>query len=110
GDTARAMSVGLLVIEKMHGIDVHGGQYARVINNEITDTEVLHMNERGNGIYIWNSPGTLVEGNTIRFGRDGIFSNASRDSIYRNNTFRDLRVAVHFMYPRNTDVTRNILI
>ncbi len=109
-DADRALIEGLLVFENMHGIDVHGGQDARVINNEITGTEVLHMNERGNGIYIWNSPGTLVDGNTIRFGRDGIFSNASRDSIYRNNTFRDLRFAVHFMYTRNTEVTGNISI
>lgn len=106
----RALIEGLLVFENMHGIDVHGGHDARVLNNEVIGTEVLHMNERGNGIYIWNSPGTLVEGNTIRYGRDGIFSNASSDSAYRNNTFRDLRFAVHFMYTRNTEVTGNISI
>ncbi|WP_159952337.1 nitrous oxide reductase family maturation protein NosD [Rhizobium sp. 18065] len=100
----------LLVAGNMHGIDVHGGRDAAVIGNEIIGTDSPRMNERGNGIYVWNSPGTLLEGNSIRYGRDGIFSNASSNSIYRGNIMRDLRFAVHFMYTRNTEVSGNISI
>lgn len=106
----RAEVKGLLVTGNMHGIDVHGGRDAKVLGNEIVGTQNLHMNERGNGIYIWNSPGTLIEGNSIRYGRDGIFSNASSNSIYRGNLMRDLRFAVHFMYTRNTEVSQNVSI
>ncbi|MBN9072992.1 MAG: nitrous oxide reductase family maturation protein NosD [Rhizobiales bacterium] len=106
----RAQVKGLLVTGNMHGIDVHGGRDAQVVGNEIVGTRKPHMNERGNGIYVWNSPGTLLEGNSIRYGRDGIFSNASSNSIYRGNLMRDLRFAVHFMYTRNTEVSRNISI
>ena len=106
----RAQVKGLLVQGNMHGIDVHGGRDAHVVGNEIIGTQNLHMNERGNGIYVWNSPGTLLEGNSIRYGRDGIFSNASSNSIYRGNMMRDLRFAVHFMYTRNTEVSQNISI
>lgn len=106
----RARIEGLLLSENMHGIDVHGGRDSRVVGNEIVGTRVLHMNERGNGIYIWNSPGTLIEGNIIRYGRDGIFSNTSADSIYRGNLFRDLRFAVHLMYTRDTELSGNISI
>ncbi|MCC7321826.1 MAG: nitrous oxide reductase family maturation protein NosD [Rubellimicrobium sp.] len=106
----RAVVENLYLFENMHGIDVHGGHDARVTGNEIIGTRVLHMNERGNGIYIWNSPGTLIEGNSIRYGRDGIFSNASSDSFYRDNTFRDLRFGVHFMYTRNTELIGNVSI
>jgi nitrous oxidase accessory protein len=106
----RARVKGLLVTGNMHGIDVHGGRDAQVVGNEIVGTQNLHMNERGNGIYVWNSPGTLLEGNSIRYGRDGIFSNASSNSIYRGNMMRDLRFAVHFMYTRNTEVSQNISI
>lgn len=106
----RAHVTALLVTGNMHGIDVHGGRDAQVVGNEIVGTQNLHMNERGNGIYVWNSPGTLLEGNSIRYGRDGIFSNASADSIYRGNLMRDLRFAVHFMYTRNTEVSQNISI
>lgn len=99
---------GLLVTGNMHGIDIHGGRDALVIGNEIIGTQEPRMNERGNGIYVWNSPGTVLEGNSIRYGRDGIFSNASADSFYRNNIMRDLRFAVHFMYTRNTEISGNI--
>lgn len=98
----------LYVTGNMHGIDVHGGRDVVVSGNEIIGTDSLRMNERGNGIYVWNSPGTLLENNVIRFGRDGIFSNASSNSIYRGNVMRDLRFAVHFMYTRNTEVSGNI--
>ena len=106
----RARIEGLLVTGNMHGIDVHGGHDARVIGNQIIGTRNPRMNERGNGIYVWNSPGTLVQGNAIRYGRDGIFSNTSKDSTYRGNTFRDLRFAVHFMYTHRTEVIDNISI
>lgn len=106
----RARVENLLVTDNMHGIDVHGGRGAVVAANEIVGTRSPRMNERGNGIYVWNSPGTLLEDNIIRYGRDGIFSNASADSIYRRNIMRDLRFAVHFMYTRNTEVSDNISI
>jgi len=104
----RALIEGLSITGNMHGIDVHGGREAKVIGNQITGTRDPRMNERGNGIYVWNSPGTLLERNTIRYGRDGIFSNTSADSIYRGNVMRDLRFAVHFMYTRNTEVSGNV--
>lgn len=106
----RALVEDLLLSDNMHGIDVHGGRDAKVIGNQIIGSRHLHMNQRGNGIYIWNSPGTVIEGNSIRYGRDGIFSNTSADSFYRNNLLRDLRFAVHFMYTRNTEVSGNISI
>ncbi|MTE01056.1 nitrous oxide reductase family maturation protein NosD [Paracoccus sp. YIM 132242] len=106
----RARVEGLTLTGNMHGIDVHGGRDAQVVRNRITGRQDPHMNARGNGIYVWNSPGTLLDGNVIRYGRDGIFSNASASSIYRNNIMRDLRFAVHFMYTRNTEVSGNISI
>ena len=104
----RARIEGLYLTGNMHGIDVHGGLDALVRNNQIEGTQNPRMNERGNGIYVWNSPGTVVEGNTIRWGRDGIFSNASRKGTYRNNLFRDLRFAVHYMYTNDSEVSGNI--
>lgn len=98
------------VLGNLHGIDVHGGHDARVRNNTIEGTRHPRMNDRGNGIYIWNSPGALIEGNTVRWGRDGIFSNTSRDGVYRNNLFRDLRFAVHYMHTNDSEVSGNVSI
>ena len=106
----RALVAGNRVLSNLHGVDVHGGRDAIVRGNTIEGTQTPRMNERGNGIYVWNSPGTVVEGNTVRWGRDGIFSNASRDGIYRGNLFRDLRFAVHYMYTNNSEVSGNVSI
>ncbi len=95
------------VLGNLHGIDVHGGLDAQVLDNIIEGTRDRRMNDRGNGIYVWNSPGTIVEGNTVRWGRDGIFSNTSRKGVYRNNLFRDLRFAVHYMYTNHSEVVGN---
>lgn len=104
----RALVAGNTLRDNMHGIDVHGGRDAVVRDNVIEGRRMAHMNQRGNGVYVWNAPGTVVEGNDIRWGRDGIFSNASRDGIYRNNRMRDLRFAVHYMYTRNSEVSGNL--
>jgi nitrous oxidase accessory protein len=106
----RARVQHLLVTGNMHGIDVHGGHDSRILDNEIVGTQESHMIDRGNGIYVWNSPGTHLERNAIRYGRDGIFSNTGSNNVFRDNVMRDLRFAVHFMYTRNTEVSGNISI
>lgn len=98
------------VLGNLHGIDIHGGHDAYVAHNEIVGTQQRRMNDRGNGIYVWNSPGAVVEHNTVRYGRDGIFANTSKKNIFRNNTFRDLRFAVHYMYTHNSEVVGNVSI
>ncbi len=106
----RAVVENNRVLGNLHGVDVHGGRDAQVRGNTIEGTRNRRMNDRGNGIYVWNSPGTLVEGNSIRWGRDGIFSNTSRTGIYRGNLFRDLRFAVHYMYTNDSEVSGNVSI
>jgi len=98
------------IIENLHGVDVHGARDSIVRANIIIGRRDARMNDRGNGIYVWDAPGTLIEGNDIRYGRDGIFSNSSRDSIYRGNTLRDLRYAVHYMYTDRSEVSGNVSI
>jgi nitrous oxidase accessory protein len=106
----RARIEGNRLTDNLHGVDVHGGRDTLVRGNTIEGRQHHRMNERGNGIYIWNSPGTVIEGNDIRWGRDGIFSNASRKGTYRGNLFRDLRFAVHYMYTHDSTVAGNVSI
>jgi nitrous oxidase accessory protein len=96
--------------DNLHGIDVHGARDTVVRRNTIIGRQDNRMAARGNGVYIWNAPGSVVEENSVRFGRDGIFSNVSRTGTYRNNLFRDLRFAVHHMYTHDTEVSGNISI
>jgi nitrous oxidase accessory protein len=106
----RARIEGNRLTDNMHGVDVHGGKDALVLGNVIEGRQNHRMNERGNGFYVWNAPGTVIEGNTVRWGRDGIFANTSKKNVFRNNTFRDLRFAVHYMYTHDSEVAGNISI
>jgi nitrous oxidase accessory protein len=98
------------VLGNLYGIDIHGAKDALVAGNHVEGRQDRHMNARGNGIYLWNAPGAVVEDNTVRWGRDGIFVNSSKKNIFRNNTFRDLRFAVHYMYADNSEVSGNVSI
>ncbi|WP_297781670.1 nitrous oxide reductase family maturation protein NosD [uncultured Roseovarius sp.] len=98
------------ILGNLYGVDVHGPKQATVRGNRIVGRTDHHMNSRGNGVYVWNAPGTVIENNDIRLGRDGIFVNASNDGIFRRNLMRDLRFAVHYMYANNSEVSGNISI
>jgi nitrous oxidase accessory protein len=104
----RAVVEGNRVLRNLVGIDVHGAKASLIARNYIEGRQGKRMNDRGNGIYVWNAPGTRVIGNDIRFGRDGVFVNTSRDNEFIRNRFRDLRFAMHYMYANNSVVADNI--
>ncbi|MEI2385265.1 nitrous oxide reductase family maturation protein NosD [Breoghania sp. JC706] len=98
------------LLNNLVGVDVHGAIGATVSGNLIEGRRDLRMNERGNGIYVWNAPDLLAEGNTIRYGRDGIFVNTSREDTLRGNRFEKLRFAIHYMYGNDGTVEGNVSI
>lgn len=104
----RAVVENNKILDNLTGVDVHGAKDARVSGNLIEGRRDLRMNERGNGIYVWNSPGLIAEFNTIRYGRDGVFVNTSHKDIFRNNRFEDLRFAVHYMHGNHGEIIGNI--
>ena len=65
------------------GVFVHGPPDAVVRRNKIVGRTDLRMNDRGNGVYLWNSDRTKVLNNDISGGRDGIFTNVSRHAVFR---------------------------
>jgi nitrous oxidase accessory protein len=103
-----AVVEGNRLVGNLHGVVVQGAENSVIRGNVIEGRQDARVNSRGNGVYVWNAPGTVVEGNDIRWGRDGIFSNASKNNFFRNNLFRDLRFAVHYMYTNNSEVTGNV--
>lgn len=92
------------------GIYVHGTRGSMVRDNVIVGRQDLRMNEAGNGVHVWNAPGSQVIGNDIRYGRDGIFVISSKENVFRGNRMRDLRYAVHYMYTNDSEVADNISI
>jgi nitrous oxidase accessory protein len=90
------------------GVYVHGAARAIVRGNTIVGRTDLRLNERGNGIYVWNAPGAEVIDNDISGGRDGIFTNTSRRNVFRGNRMHGVRFAVHYMYTNDSEVSDNV--
>ena len=90
------------------GIYLSGPKEARVRGNRIDGIRDMRVNERGNGVQLWNTPGSVVEGNEIRWGRDGIFVTTSRKNVFRDNSFHETRFAIHYMYTNDSEVSGNV--
>lgn len=99
-----------VMTDNLVGVDIHGARDAQVKHNRIEGLRLARMNDRGNGIYVWNAPGAEVIGNEVRYGRDGIFSNVSKRNVFSDNLFRDLRFAVHYMYTNDSVIENNVSI
>ena len=93
--------------DNLISIYLWGPRDGMVRNNIVHGRKDLRVNERGNGIQLWRSKGSIVEKNEIRHGRDGIYVTTSEDNIFRGNNFAELRFAIHYMYTHNSIVSDN---
>lgn len=107
---ARAQVEGNRLQDNLIGVFLKGPKEAVVRGNTIEGRRDLRLNERGNGVQVWNAPGSVVEDNTIRFGRDGIFTTTSRKNRFARNRFEELRFAIHYMYTNDSRVEGNVSI
>ncbi|RMF12033.1 MAG: nitrous oxide reductase family maturation protein NosD [Alphaproteobacteria bacterium] len=102
-----ARIVGNHLADNLIGIDVKGARDALVADNLIEGRTYPHMNERGNGVQVWNAPGTRIVHNEILLGRDGIFVTTSKRNLFAFNRIHDLRFAIHYMYTEHSEVRGN---
>lgn len=107
-EARKAQVLNNQVLDNLIGVYVWGAKDALVKGNTVEGRRDLRVNERGNGIQLWNAPGTRVENNTIRYGRDGIFVTTSKHNHFTGNLMEDLRFAVHYMYTNASSVRGNI--
>ena len=92
----------------LFGIYVHGATGSRVLRNIVDGVQGGRRQEAGNGVSLWNAPDVTIEGNTFRYGRDGIFTISSRKDRFINNRFEQVRFAVHYMYTNDSEVSGNL--
>jgi nitrous oxidase accessory protein len=105
----RALIEGNRVEGNLYGVYIHGPEDALVTRNTIIGiSEDGRINDAGNGVSVWDAPGSKVIDNDFSFGRDGIFSVASRKNVFSRNRFRNLRFAVHYMYTNEGEVSDNV--
>lgn len=98
------------LLGNLFGIYLLGPRNAVIRGNVILGRRDLRVNERGNGIQLWRTPGSKIIGNDVRYGRDGIYTDTSRDNVFRGNRFRDLRFAIHYMFTNRSTIADNISI
>jgi len=107
-DADRAVIDGNQLQNNLIGVYLKGPDNAVVRRNIIVGSTDPHVNDRGNGIHLWNTPGSIVENNDIRYGRDGIFVTTSRNNVFRGNRLQDVRFAIHYMYTNDSEVSNNL--
>ena len=91
----------------LFGVYLHGAGDSLVEDNLIEGRTDVRLSEAGNGVSIWNAPGAEVIGNTISHGRDGIYVRVSSQNTFQDNTFSDLRFAIHYMYTHDSRIIGN---
>ena len=104
----RALIEGDAFEDNLIAVYLDGPHDAVVRGNRIKGLERLRRSERGPAVSLWNTPGSVIADNDIRFGRDGVFSVSSSRNVVSRNTFHGLRFAVHFMYTNDSVVEGNL--
>ncbi|MGQ4274045.1 nitrous oxide reductase family maturation protein NosD [Terrihabitans sp. B22-R8] len=92
----------------LYGIYLHGAQDSIARGNEIIGLREGRLNEAGNGISVWNATGAKVLNNSVRYGRDGIYTITSKRNVFSGNRFRDVRFAIHYMYTNDSEISDNV--
>ena len=80
------------------GIYLSRSDHCVISNNDIQGIIKEEQNS-GNGIHLWNCAEALIEGNNVSGQRDGIyFEFVNNSEITSNNSERNLRYGLHFMF------------
>jgi nitrous oxidase accessory protein len=125
----QVQNCGVSFVKDLAGIKVEHHGFCRIENNRLINTffgiylknahhcivrdnfiegEAKDEFSSGNAIHIWYSKNILVEGNTCRQHRDGIYFEFVENSIIIGNTSeKNLRYGLHFMFSNNDDYIKN---
>lgn len=102
--TIRHVAIG----DSLYGIWVNGVSNATITENTIVGRDGIALNERGNGIHLWQAEGAHVVANDVTQVRDGIYFQWSSDVQAEENRLWDLRYGVHYMYSDDNRLRGNL--
>jgi nitrous oxidase accessory protein len=91
----------------LFGIFLRTSRDSLIIDNTIGAKDVFIAN-RGDGIRLWESAGSTVEGNVIDGGRDTVFW-FTDNIVVRDNQISGGRYGLHFMYSDGAVIEGNVL-
>ena len=103
-----ATIINNIINDAFFGIYSQQGINCLIQNNTLT-ANATEEQQSGNGIHCWKSDSMRIIGNTISGHRDGIyFEFVTNSVIWRNNSFKNLRYGLHFMFSNNDAYITNI--
>ena len=103
-----ATIINNIVNDAFFGIYSQYGIHCLIKNNVLTGDGKTEQ-ESGNGIHCWKSDSMQIIGNTVSGHRDGIyFEFVTNSVIWRNNSFKNIRYGLHFMFSNNDAYITNI--
>ncbi len=80
-----------------------------LIQNNILTANAIEEQQSGNGIHCWRSDSMRIIANTISGHRDGIyFEFVTNSVIWRNNSFKNMRYGLHFMFSNDDAYISNV--
>jgi nitrous oxidase accessory protein len=107
GDGARIETVR--ITDVAYGVWVDGADDAVIDDVRIDGREdVYPVTDRGNGIHLFETSGTVVRDSEITHTRDGIYFSWATDVRAENNTIRHTRYGVHYMYSDDNRLVDNV--
>ncbi|EMA72169.1 nitrous oxide reductase family maturation protein NosD [Halorubrum distributum] len=107
GDRARIESVR--ITDTAYGIWIDGADEAVIEDVRIDGREeVFPVTDRGNGIHLFETKGTVIRDSEITHTRDGIYFSWATDVLAENNTIRHTRYGVHYMYSDDNRLVDNV--
>lgn len=131
-DYGSAVIDNTLMFDTAHGLYVERGGQHIIRNNAVVGLDLQnYIDDRGNGIYLFDTEDNVVENNRVELARDavylqfaggdvivgnditksryGIHSMFSSDIIYDSNRLFQNVIGSAFMYSHNMDVTNNLI-
>ena len=97
---------GLTVVNATFGILVEQASHALVLRNDVTGDSSAPTGLRGDGIRLWETRASRIEGNHVRWARDCVMWYSSGNAFV-GNTVEHGRYGAHLMYSHGNRVTRN---
>ncbi len=90
------------------GVVLRHTRHAVVSGNTIDNRTDAYETELGDGIFLTGVHDTVVKGNRLHGGRDGIFSEVSDKLLLEGNRIEGVRFAIHYMYTNHTRILGNL--
>lgn len=105
---SRATIERVQITDSLFGVWIDGASDVTIHNSTIVGDPTIPLQERGNGIHLWEADGAVLEGNDITQARDGIYFQWSSSVHAEGNRLWSLRYGVHYMYSDDNVLLDNL--